>query len=155
MDTGQARFQKAIVYSACIGIFVGAALYVGYGLAFELLVMPSLRTPGAPFLSYGQQAVVLTVIAGLVCGAAGASIALCAFRRWLTSALVVFGVCVPTAAFVSQCWLDHFAKWGPDPTARILYWPFVALLPIVVIVWFVSMIGLAALWYWRSSRNHP
>jgi len=97
------QFQKTLAYFAAGGLVVGWMVFIGYGLAFEVWVMPSLKVPGRAYMSYGQQAGVLAIVAGLLCAAGGAGLALVKHRQRLLSAAVVLGGCLLTAAFVGLC----------------------------------------------------
>lgn len=99
---------------------VSAGCYLCYTLSFESLVMPTLRPPGTPVLSYGQQfGIVMLPLAALLGCSAGASFAV--MRWWATIAALAFPALI--AVFVTMLWKSSFTCYGADPSDWVLYVP--------------------------------
>jgi hypothetical protein len=118
---GGRDFRLEATPSILIGGAIGGASYVCYATLFEQFVMPSLRTPGAPMLSYGQQCGVMMVVAFYVGCSIGLS--LVARRWWLTLIAILFPVFIVLA--ISNLWSSNFAVYGADPSDWIVFVPVV------------------------------
>ncbi|WP_010587894.1 hypothetical protein [Schlesneria paludicola] len=118
------RLASDITISAIIGGGIGAACYVFYGLLFEQFVMPKLRPPEAPFLSYGQQCgMISTPLAAFLGVGVGVSIAL--LRRWglLVASVITIPIPLLVAFAATKLWESNFRRYGADPSDWILYTP--------------------------------
>lgn len=110
--------------STFVGALIGAGAYVGYGILFDLIVMPALVQPGAASLSYGQLWFMVSMpLAALLGAGVGASIAF--MRRW--NGLVAGLLTVPVPLFVgfatTSLWDSSIRRYGSDPSDGILYTP--------------------------------
>ncbi len=118
---GGRDFRLEATPSILIGGAIGGASYVCYATLFDLLVMPSLRIPGAPMWSYGQQCGVMMVVAFYVGCSVGLSLVV--RRWWLTLIAILFPALVVIA--ISRLWSSSFAVYGADPSDWIVFVPVV------------------------------
>lgn len=99
---------------------IGAFSYACYAIAYEVFVMPTLRPPGTPGLSYGQQAGLLMMPLAAFLGCSGGA-AFEVRRWWASAASISFPAIV--AASVSALWKSSLDAYGPDPSDFVLYRP--------------------------------
>ena len=65
MEVRRKAILKLVV--ACfVGGVIGGLVYWTYGLALESSIIPHLRIPGAPSLSYGQQFALMMCVASVL-----------------------------------------------------------------------------------------
>jgi hypothetical protein len=132
------RFLAHATKAALIGAGIAAAIHVVYGLAFEVLVMPSLLQPGTPQLSYGQEAGFMAFCAAGLGGSVGFSVALCKHSHCMLGLGFALGSATVTVGFVAHLWSDSHSRYGPDPSDNIVFVPLfvgsVAVLVLTVLV---------------------
>lgn len=127
-----------------VGAAIGGVCFVGYGLLFELVVLPTLVRPGQATLSYGQQAMVMTQFAAALGAAAGVSVPLVQRSFWVSAGSVDAAVAAGVALVAGGLWSFDFARYGNDPAYLILYLPLLAgstiLLTVGLLLLFVGTI---------------
>jgi len=113
----------AVMYAA-VGAFVAVLCYWATVLAIEIIVMPSIRVPGAPVVSYG--AALVLVVTPLI-GAQGASLGVAIYLTRIQKRLAAIAVCVGSSiggfALVGSLWLDDLNRYGLEASAIVLYVP--------------------------------
>jgi hypothetical protein len=139
----------ACIYAAslaAVGAIAGVLCYLASAIAIETGILPSLRVPGAPVLSYGAMAVL--VIAPLM-GTLGASLAVVLFLIWIRKRLAAAALCVVASLgglmVVGGLWSSDLNRYGDDPSAIVLYVPVAVLclflLLVAVVVGALSLTG--------------
>jgi hypothetical protein len=109
---------------AASAAFMAVLCYWAVVLALEIWVMPSLRVPGAPTLSYG--AALVLVVTPLV-AVQGASFGVAAYLARARKRLAAIMVCVAGSiggfALLGCLWLGDLNRYGLEPSAIVLCLP--------------------------------
>jgi hypothetical protein len=123
----------AVLFGA-LGAIAGVLCYLAMAIAIETYVVPSLRAPDAPVLSYG--AVAVLVIAPLM-GALGALLAVAMFLIWIRIPHAAIILCVISSLgglmIAGGLWSYDLNHYGSDPSALPLYVP-VAILCLLLLL---------------------
>ena len=152
---GFERLAPDITTSVIIGGGIGAACFISYGMFFESFVMPKLRPPEAPFLSYGQQAFMISMpLAAFLGAGVGASIALVRWWGLLVASLITIPIPLLVAFAVTKLWESSFRRYGADPSDWILYTPLLAGSAICFVWNFeIAIIGCLCLFLRRNENR--
>lgn len=116
---------------------IGSACYLAYGLLFEQFFMPALRRPGEPMLSYGQQAGLMMLPAGILGMAIGLVLL---WRTWIARGIAIAAPFL-IAKGVNSLWNESLAQYGPDPSDQVLYVPILVGAPLCLTI-VVTLIGV-------------
>jgi hypothetical protein len=108
---------------AVISAFTTGLFYVAIALVIENSVLPSLRTPGEPVLSYGAMAIVILPLMGVLGAFLGVAIYLIRIRKWLAAIAICVMGSLGGLALMGSLWLDQMNRYGLDVSAIVLYVP--------------------------------
>ena len=102
-----------------IGGIVGFAGYI-----FASTILEKRDTTTEPFLSYGQQAVLISLpMCTLMNAATGLGIAFKIAGQYVSSVLLLLAVSLCGWAINNSLWNDQIRRYGPDPSEAVLYYP--------------------------------
>ena len=103
-------------------IFGGLAGFIGY--LFAAVALENRDTTTEPFLSYGQQAGLISLpMCTLISAATGLGIAFSIARQNAISVLLLATVSLCGWAINNAFWSDQITRYGPDPSEAVLYYP--------------------------------
>lgn len=110
--------------AAVAGGFVAAIAFVAFATAAAESVLPALRVPGEPILSYGQEAILSLLLVSAIGESAGAALAALCFRSHAIRPLLLLGgISVAVFALALWLWSISIDSYGHDPSDIIAYLP--------------------------------
>ena len=128
-----------------LGGFIGFAGYIAAALMLE--PRPG---PFEPTLSYGQQAVLISLPFCTVIGCAiGFGVAFLLVRRYLVSIVLLFVVSLISWGMVNSMWRDQIKHYGRDPSEVVLYYPPLAFSVLALAI--ALLVGVIATVRWQAS----
>lgn len=114
-------------------IFGGMAGFAGYFLAATFL--DNRDTTTEPILSYGQQAVLVSLpLCTLTSAVIGLGLAFAMARKYVMSISLLLAVSLCSWAINNSYWNDQIKRYGPDPSEAVLYYPPLACSGIAILI---------------------
>ena len=129
-----AELAVLLLIAPAAGFFLFGAAYIAYGLAVETYVLPMLRPPGQPMLSYGQQAAVSCLLVSAL-GAVTGLLAIVARFPMVWFALVVPPSAAALLGWLALSWWEESrVEYGPDLSDSIVFAPMLGASCLVIVL---------------------
>lgn len=149
--SGFAPWRAAAAFVS-LPVFGGVLGFGGYIAASSLFEVES--TKSEPILSYGQQAMLISLpISTLIGVGIGVSLAFCFVCHRAVSATLLLMVAAIGYSITRSLWTSQIAEYGRDPSEAVLYHPLAAMCALAVVIAFAIVVIPSA--HMRKADNEP